>query len=1239
MKNLLRSLVFCSLILCAAISCKKKTVDMLEVSPNTEINCGPEGDTLVFSVTSNGEWTVDVPDWSVATPLIGEGNGTFTVIVQPNQNTEERKGEIGVECGTVSVVISITQGKKEEEKEEELPPLNPNSDYVDLGMDKVDVTLAYDTLSGRVTVTYPDANIPNLYEGAAFVLPDDYNYDIRVVDSYTSSGNTLTMQTSSGNMCNLFRNVSFTLSTAATAETKSADGGHVFPPVSYGYIDNKGEYHELYNKDDLTKSEYNVKFLDYHKNYDGEVLWEGKWGEISWKKCSDRFSLDAVFEFDFGETTKEEKKIGDLKYFTGELRGGLEIDRLLRYEVNKEYEKEKDEIIQDNIIETGVFKFAPGGVPVVILVYTHLGQYTYFSAEGSIEAEAGYNLKGEMKAGLQWKKGEKTTPIISVTKTFKPYEAFFNAKASASAKISYYPRVEVGLYSKSGFQFDFKPYIKETVNAGVRVSSEDSDYIGWRSETFTGMDMEIALKADFGFWDKELWSSGKINTIEDTPIFYAPERISILSPENNTVLPSMADSAKIELLAESYSPLTGKYYPCSFAFINFNETNGILNDKFAITDSKGKASTVWYPFMAKETKSGSQSDSTYVTERLLSSIVDGEGNRISQTMLTLRYKKDTLEAQMREKLIQFYKDTDGDNWTQKENWCSDRPLREWYGLEYDNGYYKLKLSKNNLSGDGKLEDCVLLKYVALSNNQLTSLDLSGCSFLEELYCSNNKLTVLDLTQCTSLGTLECYTNQLTSLNVSGLTSLKSLKCSSNKLISLDLTACTSLTTLSTGTNQLTTLNLDGCVSLESLYCTKNQLADLNLTQCSSLQTLECEQNQLTSLDLSGLTTLQELNCSSNKLTSINLTGCSSLQTIECEHNLLTSLNVSGLTSLKGLTCSSNKLTVLDVSGLLNLTGVECQDNILASLNVSGCSALKSLKCQSNKLISLDLTACASLTTLRAGTNQLTTLNLDGCESLNSLYCANNQLVTLDLSDCVKLESITCNSNQLISLDLSMCPNLKKVTCYSNKLTALNISGCYKITTIDCCSNQIGALNTAGLTSLAILKCESNLLTSLDISATKETIRTVRCYGNQITSIDASGCAKLEELSCSQNQLTSLNVKGCVALYELSCHDNKLTSLDASDCGKLHVLRCQKNEISSLVLPVTTTLKYLWCQKNKITAEIPEWFDNITTFEYDRRYTNYRKDYSEDVNGKLVYKDNGVGWWYPGEPDKGYHKRD
>lgn len=108
---------------------------------------------------------------------------------------------------------------------------------------------------------------------------------------------------------------------------------------------------------------------------------------------------------------------------------------------------------------------------------------------------------------------------------------------------------------------------------------------------------------------------------------------------------------------------------------------------------------------------------------------------------------------------------------------------------------------------------------------------------------------------------------------------------------------------------------------------------------------------------------------------------------------------------------------------------------------------------------------------------------------------------------------------------------------------------------------------------------------------------------------------LEQLACGDNQLTSLNVSGCAALRSLDCYNNQLTRLDVSGC---------------------TALESLSCYDNPITQMITETFSSIPSFVYDRRY-----DYYTDADGIIYWKyhyGDGHGWYYPGEPQRGYHSK-
>ena len=102
----------------------------------------------------------------------------------------------------------------------------------------------------------------------------------------------------------------------------------------------------------------------------------------------------------------------------------------------------------------------------------------------------------------------------------------------------------------------------------------------------------------------------------------------------------------------------------------------------------------------------------------------------------------------RQALIDLYEATGGDQWRRKDNWCTDAPLSEWYGVNVDayGDIVILQLASNGLKGclpenigdlgggslrlslynnelEGRIPSSVYKIYsVDLSNNQFTSLD-------------------------------------------------------------------------------------------------------------------------------------------------------------------------------------------------------------------------------------------------------------------------------------------------------------------------------------------------------------------------------------------------------------------------------------------------------------------------------------------------------------------------------------
>ncbi|MBQ8424094.1 MAG: hypothetical protein IJY36_07570 [Coprobacter sp.] len=632
LKHIIRTL-FALLALVCTTSCEEEVEDFIGISPVAELyfDCVASSDTL--TVESSGVWSVSgMPEWCEVSPVSGGNDDRLIIAIAANDESDERSALFSITSGTATATISVTQYGR------------IDSDYVELNIGKPGVSTTYDSASGALTVSYSAQTPPSVTEGSAIVLPVEYGYDIRVVESVATSGNTVLMQTTQGNMCNLFRNTSFTLTTEPSTRVRSSVGGErVIAPSSYGYIDSDGRYHEVYNSETgyTTRANYIIrkKLWSFHTDLNGSTIYNGTAGRLWWETCAYDADLKGSFEFDFGEKEISLfRKEGELKRFSYTLTGNIGMDMLLKYHYENRYTEEGDTIIKYNVLPTGIFTFPVGGVTVHLLIYTHLGKYTMFTAEGSIDASAGVKMGMELNAGLEWTSAGGVKPIRSAVPTLEVHAPTIEAKASATAKVSYYPQIEIGLYKFIGPWLEPRPYIKETVEAGARLSADGDNHIGWTSDMYAGMDIRMGLKFDFGFWDKEVWRSDVHNLVSDKSLYTSPQRITRLSPENGMKVAG-GESVTAEFLVESYSPVTKKYYPCPLALVNFSADGGELSHGVATADLAGKVRVEWTP--SPRTTRG---ETEYVPYTLTARVVDKSGETIDEATLLVNSEKPIHEA-------------------------------------------------------------------------------------------------------------------------------------------------------------------------------------------------------------------------------------------------------------------------------------------------------------------------------------------------------------------------------------------------------------------------------------------------------------------------------------------------------------------------------------------------------------------------------------------------------------------
>lgn len=343
-----------------------------------------------------------------------------------------------------------------------------------------------------------------------------------------------------------------------------------------------------------------------------------------------------------------------------------------------------------------------------------------------------------------------------------------------------------------------------------------------------------------------------------------------------------------------------------------------------------------------------------------------------------RFKTGSAEDDVRAYLTKLYYDTNGDNWVNNTNWCSDKPIDEWYGVRFTTnnldlncGFLDIDLSENGLSGSIDLSGCTFLHRLScdggvFGDNRIESVDVSGCHYLESIDLSNNmELSHLNVSSCSNLEILNCRNNQLETLDVSDCLNLRELWCGENKLTNIDVTQ-----------------NL----GLIWLQCNANSLEKLDISQNRALESLDISDNPISELDVAHLAALKYYSCSSTDIQEVNVASNKHLMQLDCSYTSVSSLNLSGLSELELIACT---------------------DSFLEELVVDGCEAVTSILCWNNLLDRLDLSRLSNLLVLNCSRNEIVDIVLDGCNAIEDLKCNNNPLKDIDLDNLMNLKCFSC----------------------------------------------------------------------------------------------------------------------------------------------------------------------------------------------------------------------------------------
>jgi Leucine-rich repeat (LRR) protein len=503
----------------------------------------------------------------------------------------------------------------------------------------------------------------------------------------------------------------------------------------------------------------------------------------------------------------------------------------------------------------------------------------------------------------------------------------------------------------------------------------------------------------------------------------------------------------------------------------------------------------------------------------------------------------------------------------------------------------LNIPNKNISNLSGIEDFASLTSLDVSDNNLTTLDLSQNVVLVELAAYNNQLTSIDLNNNTAIFEVDAFGNQLTTLNVTNCIALERLYLDNNNFTSLDLSTNTSLRRLIINDNNLENLNVRNgnnanmnffnttnnpnltCILVDDVTFATNNFTNIDpqtnfsTTYCSYTQipdaNFETTLNNLGYDDIAGdgqvptalIEVVTMLNIEFSNITDVTgIEDFTALQSFIANNNSISSIDVSSNANLETLRLITNQLTALDVSQNTNLKNLAVDDNMMESLDLSNNTLLETITLTVNSL---------SFVNMQNGNNaNITTFNADANPDLTCILVDNlaNNYGSWVLDAATSLTDTYCRYTQIPDANFETALNnlgLDDTAADGQVPTAL-------IETVT--SLSVNAANIADLTgiedftSLDILFAFGNSLTSIDLS-NNVNLQTLIINGNNITALDLSANPNLTTLEAASNNISQLNITNNLNLVNINVDNNALTNLDFSMLTNLEDVNVANNQLT------------------------------------------------------------------------------
>ena len=373
-----------------------------------------------------------------------------------------------------------------------------SKDYQFVDEDGYDIISA-DIDNGQSVLRF-HGDVPAIEEGKVMTIIGDDIAEIIRVQSIEVLGKDVTLLTEPASLGEVFANGSFTLSTEDGNNTNraSAVGHNIFYPTEIIMYDENNQRHN-FKRSATNRVSFEKNIYKFKMDYTGYEFYKNDYVRLYWEKYVAEFNLDLVLSFNFNSLRegKDKWRKGKLEMQKGVIRGTLTNDCMLRFDANAQKEEELEEImLKRNIHKPIIAKFVVAGVPVVVIMNTHLYGHGYYNAEGSFSAYTGFATSTTAEIGYSWSQASGIKPYSTFNPSLTFHHPTIEGKAHLDYKAGVYPSITFSLYGLVGPTFNIKPYLRNTLDIGLYddlISNDIGDYYGATFNQLVGYDASVGM--------------------------------------------------------------------------------------------------------------------------------------------------------------------------------------------------------------------------------------------------------------------------------------------------------------------------------------------------------------------------------------------------------------------------------------------------------------------------------------------------------------------------------------------------------------------------------------------------------------------------------------------------------------------------------------------------------------------------------------------------------------------------